>query len=348
MDVLERSSEGKVTMLRSKLGRTIFIVLFSAVVISLAAACGGRGDTDGGQGNDNAGLGPVFVSDGGSGGTLTITAPFTITTGSRVGFSVTAVDPTGAPLPFIRLFCESEHGIAIIEPSSGGVGFESTNADGFMSGVLGGLAPGSYILECRGPEGFNLIDRVSIVILGEVPEGFDGFPGAAGGNLGGGVIVENPTEDVTISAIQFTGVGYGLTANAFIDISRITDCDGDPATVDPEPFGPDSFSLTIVNNRDSRFVVNSVRFSIADGTGSFSLTESQGLIIPPNSTAAVVGTFIDSVFGGKSLAGSTIPIIRGDFNVTFTVTGQTGVGGSSISFTDSIAITIDDFDRCGS
>ena len=65
-----------------------------------------------------------FVSDGGAGGTLTInveTANNTIGVGETVGFSVHVVDAKGVGAPFVRVFCDSEHGVAIIEPAQNGV-----------------------------------------------------------------------------------------------------------------------------------------------------------------------------------------------------------------------------------
>ncbi len=175
--------------------------------MGVLASCSG-GDTDGGAATADAGPGSIYVADGASGSTMKIEleGAETIPTAGRVNFKITATDPNGAPLSYIRINCETEHGIAIIEPSRGGVAFETTNAEGKLSGVFGGLAPGSFLVECRAPQGYNLVARASYKVVGEIPEGFDGFPGAAGGNLGGGVIVPPSAEDVAVTEIRFSSI----------------------------------------------------------------------------------------------------------------------------------------------
>ena len=174
--------------------KTVQIIAVLTGLGLLVASCGGGGDTDGGASTGDQGNGPTLVSNGGFGSKMTIELEnddgIEIPTAGQAKFLVKATDPNGQPLSFIRIFCESEKGLAILEPSSGGVAFENTNSRGAFSGVLGGVAPGSFMLECRAPQGFNLVARKHFKVTGAVPEGFDGFPGAAGGNLGGGVIVD--------------------------------------------------------------------------------------------------------------------------------------------------------------
>ena len=199
-------------MLHTKTRRALLLlgtVLGCISLLSAVSGCGG-GDTDGGpavDANDRAGA--QFVSDT-VGGSLRIRVVGPLTVTGEVGFTVTALDPSGAPLQFIRIFCESERGIAIIEPSAGGVAFEHTDETGVMSGRLGGLVPGSFLLECRGPVGFGLVDRLNITIRGSVPDGFIGFPGAAGGNLGGDSLIDitPDADEMRISEIQFRDAGW--------------------------------------------------------------------------------------------------------------------------------------------
>lgn len=179
-------------MVESKFVRTTVGILAIGLV---AGGCGGRGDTDGGPANGDTGPGYQYVDDGGSGSTLVIEHDGEIRTGEQEDFRVIATDPNGQPLSFIRIFCETEQGISIIEPSRGGVAYEHTNINGIMSGVIGGLHPGSYLMECRAPQGFNLIARKSLRIVGDIPDDFSGFDGAAGGNLGGGLLVEGPDDE---------------------------------------------------------------------------------------------------------------------------------------------------------
>jgi hypothetical protein len=335
-------------MLNRKISKATLSVFLGSVLLGLLSACGGTGDTDGGQGVTNdASIGTQFVSDGGSGGTLRIEAPATLATGEREEFRVIATDPTGAPLSFIRIFCESELGIAILEPSSGGLAFESTGAAGVMSGVLGGLTAGSYLLECRGPQGFNLLARTSILITGDVPEGFDGFPGAAGGNLGGGLLVEPPFEDSVSAQITFT-IPSGDTRNGPIDITFNPDCNGDGTADDPEAYIFNNYNVAVVNGRDDRLFVESIVFTVDDGQGVTSSTQLGGLVINPNSSSVIVGSFTEFVFGTaiKTYAGTTLAVIPGTYNVTFTIRGTTG-SGESFSLRQNASVTFASVNNCG-
>ena len=194
----------------TRLGKLIAV----AAVVTAGAFAGcnnSQGDTDGGTATDNLGTGNIPVSDGGFGAKLVLDIhDDDINVGDTVGFFVTVTDPRGQPLPFRRVFCESEHGIAILEPSKGGVAFEHTGADGRMSGRVGGLNIGSYLMECRVEEGFNLVDRKTMRIRGPIPDGFTGFPGAAGGNLGGGRIEPDDltTKGVAVSPLSVSGVEF--------------------------------------------------------------------------------------------------------------------------------------------
>ena len=146
-------------MLRAKVIRT---AIFSATCIAAVGflACS-RGDTAGNAESvaKAEGSGDPFVADGGSGSTLTLSVPSSVGVGQRVGFSVTATDPSGQPLAFIKIVCNSERGISILEPTDGANAVQSTSSNGLMSGQIGGTNPGSYLLECRAPEG----DRKSVV-----------------------------------------------------------------------------------------------------------------------------------------------------------------------------------------
>jgi hypothetical protein len=159
-------------------------LLIIPLLASILAGCvGDTGD------NGQAEVTDPLVADGAAGGALEIIlndSDGIIGVGQRVGFFVRATDAQGSPTPFLRIICDSERGVSILEPSRGGVAVEMTGENGEMSGQIGGLTPGSYVLECRSQQGFNLRDRVTVIVSGTAPNGFTGFPGAAGGNLGGG------------------------------------------------------------------------------------------------------------------------------------------------------------------
>ena len=346
-------------MSQAKFGRTLLGIVFAGMISSSAfVGCffgGGAGDTDGGQGNDAAGLGAQTVSNGGFGATLTIQLDGggnIIQVTERAGFHVTALDPQGAPLPNQRVFCESEKGIAILEPSSNGVAFEHTGSQGIMSGVLGGVAPGSYLLECRLEEGFNLVARLHIKVEGEVPAGFAGFPGAAGGNLGGGVIVENPNPSGQLVQVTFNMVNTENSPNGPIDIIRNLDCDSNLATNDPEPYGNDNYILTINNTGTQDLIINSVTFAVGDGRGVESTEQFAGLVIAAGASGSLTGTFTEPVFlpsgaqsAIKAFAGTAFQVLHGTYNVTFTVSADT-LDGNSADLQGSAAVTFEDVDRC--
>jgi hypothetical protein len=341
-------------MLRSKSAKAVFKIIFALSLLALLIiSCKGGGDTDGGPGKRQADAGDPFVSDGGAGGSIKITAPEEIDTGDIDGFFVELKDPRGEPLPFIRVFCESEQGIAIIEPSRNGVAFEHTGADGRLSGQLGGLTPGSYLFECRAQQGFNLVDRVTIKIRGDIPAGFAGFPGAAGGNLGGGRIVEEPEQPEqpgdtpAITSVRFIDITSESTEIGFIDLVQNGNCDGDPATVDPEPFGSDTLSITISNPTEEPLNVGNIRFTVNDGSGVSSLTEFSGTQIAAGGSSSVIILLTDFVPGGaKRWAGSGTAVSSATSSITISATGTLDQSGDAVTLGDSVTYTANSIDNC--
>ena len=211
-------------------------VSLSAVAVSLALwGCSGSGNTDGGHAAANAKFGDQYVSDGAAGATLSF--EFTqsanipgaggpsLLVGGTSGFFVTVKDSRGRPLPYIRISCDTEQGLAIVEPSTGR---EHTNSEGRMSGRVGGVYPGSFLMECRGPQGFNLLGRAELVVGGDVPPGFVGWPGAAGGNLGGGVSYDQtptPREGFGVASVTIWSKYRGEeNALSIVDILQVYDC----------------------------------------------------------------------------------------------------------------------------
>jgi len=327
-------------------------IVLGLAFLSLVVACGGDKT---GSTTDN---GVTYVSDGASGSKLVIELEdggIEIPVAARVNFKVTATDPQGAPLVNIRLFCESEHGIAILEPSKAGVAFEHTGSVGAMSGVLGGLSPGSFLLECRGPQGFNLVTRKSFKVVGEIPQGFTGWPGAAGGNLGGGVFTDPLPEQVVLTQVTYiTTGGDSDSRSGFIDNDLIIDCDTSTPKLDVEPFGPDQYSIKIENNFDQRISISSVEYVIDLRVGTVSaLRETGGLVIEGNSSVDLTGVFTDTdndieainPLFDKFFVGSTTPTPSGTFNMVFTVRGET-VTGESFEETISSTVVIGPFNYC--
>ncbi|RIL12175.1 MAG: hypothetical protein DCC75_00895, partial [Proteobacteria bacterium] len=156
--------------------------LFLIGILALAGyGCSGGGDTDGGDENFE---GTGFVATDDAAGGLTLTVDQTTLSISEVsGFSVDVFDASGDPVAGLEIACDTEQGLAIVEPNTG---FELTDSSGHMSGKVGCESPGSYQMACRLPIGGNKRKFETIRCSGDIPTGFSGFPGAAGGTLGVG------------------------------------------------------------------------------------------------------------------------------------------------------------------
>lgn len=322
------------------------LVLVGLLVGSTAffTACD-RGDT--GQNLGNPTPGAVLVANGGFGSTLNIDVQGDLRTGDTVGFFVEARDPNGAPLPFLSIFCDTEDGLALLEPTSGS---ERTDQNGLMSGVIGGENPGSFVLECRGPAGSGLRDRVSIVSVGEIPGDFAGFAGSAGGNLGGGAVdgdLGNGETDVFVSQVEIQAIGTDAVNS--IDLIQNPRCNmdndpDDPSAPEPEPFGIDNYVLSISNPSLSTVEIDSVSFTSGGVVSSVQLNQ---ITIPAGGSTTLSGPFSSFNGGGvKVLAGTTAVLTQGLFNTTFTVTGSFINESQPFTVTRAVTVVLDNFDNC--
>lgn len=355
-------------MSRTSLRRSLLSVGLVGVAGLALALVGCTGDTDGGSSAQDAEHGNQFV---GAGGTLKIDVEAdenVIQVGEQVGFFVRAADNQGRPLSFIRIFCESEKGVAIIEPSSGGVAFEHTGADGSMSGRIGGLTPGSYLLECRAPQGFNLVDRVTVKVRGEVPLGFQGFPGAAGGNLGGGRLIEQtPPPDggvgLRIAAVRVTDAG-GTNSTGPLDVVQNICVDNAglcSQTCTAEPFTFSTYQVFIRNDTEQVAFIESITFEL-DGTNVLT-TEGQAVEVAKGGGQATISGVLTTAVGcpGTSSPESDIchnsgdsganasnePVVPGTANYLITVRGETEAG-ESFTIEKEVAIQYDYVNNCDS
>jgi len=336
--------------------------VMAAAAALLLAFVGCTGETDGGSGADRAETTTPFVSDGGSGGQLVLEIEdddITIGVGDTVPFRVRLTDAKGAGIPFARIFCDTERGISIIEPASNGISVEATNPDGYMSGVIGGLLPGSYMMECRAQNGFNSVDRGRLRIEGDVPAGFQGFPGAAGGNLGGGRIIdETPDVDdgigLRVMSFRLQDAG-GPTSLGPIDIvpSRCVTDTGDicTTTCSSEPFTFTSYQITLKNDTNENVIVQTVEFRL----GSNTVVAAQGQALEVKSgggTAVLSGIFTTrqnctSNLCYNSGGSSALPVSAGTRNHTIIVTGVSEAG-NSFEVTKSVALQFDAVNNCSS
>lgn len=329
--------------------------LIAALGVSALTSC--QGNTDGDERRSDSLVGERYVADGGAGATITIDAPKDIAVGEQEAFSVTLTDPQGQPMPYVRVFCESEKGIGILEPSSGGVAFEHTGSRGVMSGVLGGVVPGSYLLECRGPEGYGLIARTTIVIVGPIPDGFTGFTGAAGGNLGGGYLVDvtpetDDSEDglggIRVARVTFTD-GPDESTSGPIDVHQGV-CDNGTAT-DPsddffEPWFFNDYRVVVKNDTSEKITIGTIGFTIRDSTTSSTSTQQKTVVIEQGEEGTLDGLLTDlQGTGVKMFAGGTDVVKVGTYRVDFVITGYTEEGTNFV-LSRSVTLTFDYVNRC--
>jgi hypothetical protein len=346
-------------MIMNKNTRPIFG--FCVMALLVVACTGGGGDTDGGSANDLAndyGDG-AFVDDENSAGKIEVeVVEPELQVALTSGFFARVYDAAGAPVPNIRIACDSEEGVAILEPTSG---FETTDSGGAISGRIGCEVPGSYLFGCRLPVGGNKRKFVTVKCQGPIPNGFTGFPGAGGGGLGGGTASGNDggvggvdPSGVRITDISVSDRGTGEGTSSIDTV--ISDCDTDPTTFTAEPFFDTSATFKVVNNsnRTIRFTELRYRVPNASGSGTSSFTSSPvrfiGEALPNGAEATFSQIIIFNAEGlGKSFngAGANIPSNLGFRNVTFELTGETDIG-ESVTITGSEALSFDNYNNCGS
>lgn len=326
-------------MLNSKARHALLISLGICVFASFIAV--GCGDTSGDP--EEADLGSYYFADGGAGGNIAISVKGDLEVGETVGFTVTLNDPRGEPLSYVRLNCDTEKGVAILEPAEGGVAYEHTNAEGMMSGLLGGLSEGSYLIECRAPVEYNLVSRATIVVRGSAPENFSGWEGAAGGNLGGGRIIDPDVDNgaVRITEVTFQDIGQD---SLYLDTVQNSDCDGDASTYDPEPFYFKTYTIKITNGSLETVFIDSVDIVVQDGR-NVTMTQPVDLQIAAGGTASYTGQLTEN---GLAFAGTSYVAQNGTYPFSFTINGEAADSGDNFSITESQTVTWGNVNNCGS
>lgn len=278
------------------------------------------------------------------------------------GFLVQVLDAAGRGVPGIRVTCDTEADLAIIEPSSG---IFMTGSTGEASGVLGCEDRGSFMMACRLPSGGKR-EIARVKCEGDRPVDFDGFTGAGGGGLGNGVAdvddedtnlairisevsVDSVTEDGTVSIDTNQGV-----------LSESDACPGEDAAVGTgddtaEPFGDDVINFKITNASQQLVRFDSYTYKIS----GVSVSDPIDLIgeIPAGGEAAFSSLFLNAlesntggdqglvkyVYGGSSLS---VDVLSPGFrNVTFTVRGELA-DGTPVSISTSTAFSFDNFNYC--
>lgn len=321
-----------------------------ALAIVFLASCGGT------SGDDKSYSGGSYVADGDIGSISFTTLPSSIPVSQVAGFIVGVRDGAGSGVGNIQVSCDTEQGLAIIEPTTGR---EMTDSGGSMSGKLGCERPGSFQIGCRTPVGANkrVFQRVSCT--GEVPDGFAGFPGAGGGGLGGGGLISDDGgsggADTAGFGIQSARVLDGEVENAFaVDTTQVDTC-GDNGD-ENEPFGDAFVSMDFVNDTNSRIDCTSYTITVpgVDTFGPIAVNLGvAGGLAPNGGEAQVAVPLALSLNGGKVWAGSSDAILSstGFKNVKIEFSCEKDNGDDdSTEFTRSVTLglTFANVNRCAS
>lgn len=301
---------GRMKIMRRPSTRTLVEALCVAAILVFV---GCQGNTDGGSAASPDFRDDVFVGDESSTGSIRVVLNDSqIQVGDTTGFKVYVADAKGEPLPFVRVVCDSEQGIALIEPTTG---YELTNGEGVMSGRIGCAAPGSFQMVCRLSIGANRRQFVSVACTGDIPSGFAGFPGSGGGGLGGG------TQTGDNGEIRITNAGFdddgtfdntSVPSDASVDITQTADCDAVATTNDIEPFYDTYTVLQVENNLEERVTLLYVECSVTgvDGTsntadcGTIGLTRSSDVVLEANSDSKILQVPVFKAYNGGKWVGS--------------------------------------------
>lgn len=337
------------------MGKKIFMpilaLLASLTSVIFIVSCGGT------SGGDKDFTGTQFVAGESLGRIFFKTIPESIQTSRTAPFLVDVRDSNNAPIPAMQIFCDTEQGLALIEPTSGR---EITDSFGSVSGTIGCERPGSYQIGCRLPIGANKRVFATVKCSGQIPDGFVGFPGAGGGGLGGGQQISDDGGPGGTNIDGFELVGFALkdgdVENTFsVDTTQVNNCgsEGD----DSEPFGDAVFNVTFVNETNSTISCGAYSITVP-GVGEFgpiSLGTSVAGGLAPNGGQGAASILLAAAQGDgtKTWAGSntTIASSTGFKNITldFACTKDTGSSsgvGESFVLSKSTGINFSNVNRC--
>lgn len=292
--------------------------ILSLYAVTLAGAGiigfgGCQGNTDGGSAADPDYRDEVFVGDETSTGSIRVVLNEShIRVGDTSGFKAYVTDSKGQPIPNTRVICDTEQGVALIEPTTG---YELTNSDGVMSGAVGCVTPGSYQMVCRLSIGANRRQFVSVSCTGDIPSGFTGFPGAGGGGLGGGrQTSENGDISITEAGLDDDGNlgSSGVSPDASVDIFQSVDCDSTTPELDVEPFYDTYAVFNVENNLEERVTLMYLDCAVTgvDGTnntancGPIRFTRASDASIEANNGSTYIQVPVFKGFQGGKYVGS--------------------------------------------
>jgi hypothetical protein len=330
-------------------------VALTALLLAIAG-CGGSTTSGGEEDFQDS----QFVPDGSSSGGIELEPEeMELNVGETTGFKVRVFNDSeedgtpGAGVANISVACDSEGELAIIEPQSGRF---LTNSDGYASGKFGCSGAGSFVLGCRLPiTGANRVFK-SIRCVGPTPPDFQGFPGAAGGGLGGGVVNPTPSVDnfsgLRVVQVTIQSITGEADSTAEIDTS-VGICDqgtADPADDTQEPFGNDNITFSVQNNSLQLVQFTGYRYTVVRGRtdGSDYVSPVIGLTgsSAPDASVDISAIIFRPNSGNKSFAGGTaISPTLGLRTIQLTLFGQTA-NGEGVELSASIAADFDNYNAC--
>lgn len=266
------------------------------------------------------------------------------------GFLVQLLDAVGQGVPGVRITCDTEADLALIEPTSG---VFITGGTGEASGVLGCEDRGSFMLACRMPSGGKR-KIVRVKCEGERPIGFTGFDGAGGGGLGNGVADIGNDDDDTNFSIRI--VGLELTTVGGVDTAVDTiqgpdPCvgeDGAPGGGDdfPEPFSDDLIGFTVENNSEQLVRFSEYTYEIDDISGESDPISLIGEVVDGGATGSFSSLFLNNLGGTKNMHSAiSLAALDGFKKVTFTLIGEL-TDGTPVSATASTTYSFGNFNNC--
>jgi hypothetical protein len=330
-------------------GSILIIAGFSIV------SCGGS-NTGGSQDY----TGTEFVSDDESVGSISLALEEKeVSVGDTTELKVSAVNSLGAPVSNLQIACDTEGELALIEPQTGRF---MTGSGGVASGVVGCSANGSFAIGCRIANGGGRRKFEHIKCTGEPPVDFAGFPGAAGGGLGGGVFQPTPAPNqdiddlrgLRIASLEIDTIGGEPDVAPDIDLQGGV-CDSgtptDPSDDTVEPFGNDTIVIGIVNDSNETVNLTGFRYTVQNGAsngGTYTspLIKATG-VATPSGTIDLAGIIFTSTNSGKAYANNNtvIPANLGLRNVSITVEGESA-SGQPVEINASFAADFDNFNYC--
>ncbi len=316
----------------------LLVASIAAGSLLMFSGCSGTGSD--GENYD----GTSYVDEDAGGLTLTVKET-EMGVSEWTGFSVQVVGQDGQPIPEVEIACDTETGLALIEPSTG---YEMTDSGGHISGKVGCALPGSYLIGCRLPVGAYKRQYETIRCSGPVPDGFTGFPGAGGGSLGTGDTPSgdsqgNGTGSISVASATVTEDGATTTK---IDIQR-----GTCANSTPEVFTDDDIAFSVTNGTSSPIKLFAYEYSIPGGELSKKIYFSQEVSVAVGQSGTASAVLFKAASPYKYYVTGTYTesdkVTEGTRKVSYTIYYKDASGNTG-TLTGSIGLTFGNYDHCGS